>query len=52
MHDFATISLSDCMTPLELIYRRVALAAEGDFVICLYNPAPNPERIIWQGQRN
>ena len=38
MHDFATISLSDCMTPLELIYRRVALAAEGDFVICLYNP--------------
>lgn len=38
MHDFAAISLSDCMTPLEQIYRRVRCAAEGDFVICLYNP--------------
>lgn len=38
MHDFAVISLSDCMTPLELIYRRVSCAAEADFVICLYNP--------------
>lgn len=38
MHDFAVISLSDLMTPLELIYRRVELAADGDFVICLYNP--------------
>ena len=39
MHDFAVISLSDCMTPLEQIYRRVALAAEADFVLCLYNPS-------------
>ena len=38
MHDFAVISLSDCMTPLEQIWRRVSLAAEADFVICLYNP--------------
>ncbi len=38
MHDFAVISLSDCITPLELIYRRVSCAAEADFVICLYNP--------------
>lgn len=38
MHDFAVISLSDCMTPLDLIFRRVSCAAEGDFVICLYNP--------------
>lgn len=38
MHDFAVISLSGCMTPLELIWRRVSLAAEADFVICLYNP--------------
>lgn len=38
MHDFAVISLSDYMTPLELIYRRVSCAAEADFVICLYNP--------------
>ncbi|MDP4183083.1 MAG: precorrin-3B C(17)-methyltransferase [Bacillota bacterium] len=38
MHDFAVISLSDLMTPLDLIYKRVECAAEGDFVICLYNP--------------
>lgn len=38
MHDFAVISLSDLMTPLEAIYKRVGCAAEGDFVICLYNP--------------
>lgn len=38
MHDFATISLSDHLTPWELIERRIRLAAEGDFVIILYNP--------------
>lgn len=38
MHDFSIISLSDLMTPLEKIYKRVSCAAEGDFVICLYNP--------------
>lgn len=38
MHDFAVISLSDLLTPLELIYKRVECAAHGDFVICLYNP--------------
>lgn len=38
MHDFAVISLSDLMTPLEAIYKRVECAAQGDFVICLYNP--------------
>ncbi len=38
MHDFAVISLSDLLTPLELIYKRVSCAAQGDFVICLYNP--------------
>lgn len=38
MHDFAVISLSDYLTPLELIYKRLECAAEGDFVICLYNP--------------
>jgi precorrin-3B C17-methyltransferase len=38
MHDFAVISLSDLMTPLEAIYKRVDCAADGDFVICLYNP--------------
>lgn len=38
MHDFAVISLSDWLTPYEIIKKRVALAAEGDFVIALYNP--------------
>ena len=39
MHDFAVISLSDLLTPWELIERRLAAAAEADFVICLYNPS-------------
>ena len=38
MHDFAVISLSDLMTDFELIKKRVRCAAEGDFVIALYNP--------------
>lgn len=38
MHDFCHISLSDLLTPLDLIYKRVELASEGDFVVCIYNP--------------
>lgn len=38
MHDFAVISLSDRLTPWELIKKRAAYAAQGDFVIALYNP--------------
>ena len=38
MHDNCNISLSDLMTPYELIKKRVGLAAEGDFIISLYNP--------------
>ncbi len=37
-HDFCTISLSDLLTPWEVIERRVHAAAWGDFVIALYNP--------------
>ncbi len=37
-HDHATISLSDLLTPWEHIERRVAAAAEGDFVVSFYNP--------------
>ena len=37
-HDFAVISLSDRLTPWELILKRLRLAAQGDFVLCLYNP--------------
>ena len=38
MHDFAVISLSNLLTPWELIEKRVRMAAEGDFVTALYNP--------------
>jgi precorrin-3B C17-methyltransferase len=38
MHDFASISLSDLLTPWEVIQRRLKAAAQGDFVIVLYNP--------------
>ncbi len=38
-HDFCTISLSDLLTPWELIERRLHCAAEGDFCIVIYNPA-------------
>ena len=38
VHDFAVISLSDLMTPLELIYKRIEYAAMADFVMCFYNP--------------
>lgn len=37
-HDFAVISLSDLLTPWEVIKKRLELAAEGDFVTILYNP--------------
>ena len=37
-HDFACISLSDRLTPWELIEKRLDLAARADFVIALYNP--------------
>ncbi|MBT9173391.1 MAG: putative cobalt-factor III C(17)-methyltransferase [Syntrophomonadaceae bacterium] len=38
MHDFACISLSDLLTPWETIERRLAAAAEADFIVVLYNP--------------
>ncbi|MDA8195462.1 MAG: precorrin-3B C(17)-methyltransferase [Thermaerobacter sp.] len=38
MHDFVAISLSDRLTPPELIAQRVRLAALGDFVVVFYNP--------------
>ncbi|MDI6744663.1 MAG: precorrin-3B C(17)-methyltransferase [Thermodesulfovibrionales bacterium] len=38
MHDFASISLSDRLTPWDLIEKRLDGAAKADFVIILYNP--------------
>lgn len=38
MHDFGVLSLSDYLTPLDLIYKRAEHLAMGDFVCVLYNP--------------
>jgi precorrin-3B C17-methyltransferase len=38
MHDFTCISLSDRLTPWELIEKRLEAAAGADFIIVLYNP--------------
>ncbi len=38
MTDFAAISLSDQLTPRDEILRRVELATQADFILCLYNP--------------
>lgn len=38
MNDFAAISLSDILTPWDVIRKRLDAAAQGDFVIILYNP--------------
>ncbi len=38
-HDFCVLSLSDNLKPWAVIERRLALAASGDFVLALYNPA-------------
>ena len=37
-HDMCIISLSDLMTPWEVIERRIKAAAGGDFVTAVYNP--------------
>ena len=38
MHDFAAVSLSDHLTPWEIIKKRLSAAAMADFVLALYNP--------------
>lgn len=45
-HDHAIISLSDLLTPWELIEKRLRLAAQGDFSIVLYNPKSSQR--TWQ----
>jgi cobalt-precorrin 5A hydrolase/precorrin-3B C17-methyltransferase len=49
MHDFCTISLSDRLTPWEVIERRLRAAAAGDFVVALYNPRSRGR--AWQLER-
>ncbi len=38
INDFVCISLSDLLTPWDVIEKRIRCAAEGDFVVILYNP--------------
>lgn len=40
-HDFAVVSLSDLLTPWDLIERRLRAVAQADFCLCLYNPRSN-----------
>ncbi len=38
-HDFCVLSLSDNLKPWKIVLRRLTAAAEGDFVLAIYNPA-------------
>ncbi|AZQ65464.1 precorrin-3B C(17)-methyltransferase [Flammeovirga pectinis] len=48
-HDFCCISLSDLMTPWQVIEKRIRAAASGDFVTSLYNP--KSKKRYWQLER-
>jgi precorrin-3B C17-methyltransferase len=48
-HDFATVSLSDLLTPWEIIEQRLDAAASADFVINIYNP--KSKKRDWQLSR-
>lgn len=43
-HDFCVISLSDLMTPWNLIEKRIRCAIEGDFAIAIYNPSSHKRK--------
>jgi precorrin-3B C17-methyltransferase len=45
VHDFASISLSDRLTPWDIIAKRVEGAAKADFVIVLYNPRSSGRKV-------
>jgi precorrin-3B C17-methyltransferase len=48
-HDFAVISLSDLLTPWEVIEKRIEGAAMADFVLAIYNP--KSKKRDWQLQK-
>lgn len=48
-HDFAAISLSDLLTPWDIIEQRLEAAGKADFVVVLYNPKSRKRN--WQLQR-
>lgn len=47
MQDYATISLSDLLTPLPDILDRVEASARADFVIVFYNPCSKSRKEPW-----
>jgi precorrin-3B C17-methyltransferase / cobalt-factor III methyltransferase len=49
MHDFAAISLSDLLTPWEVIEKRLRMVGEADFVVAIYNP--KSKKRDWQINR-
>ena len=46
MHDFASISMSDLLTPWPVIEKRIEAAGAADFVVGIYNP--QSKRRNWQ----
>jgi precorrin-3B C17-methyltransferase len=48
-HDFACVSLSDLLTPWDVIEHRLAAAGQADYVVVVYNPAS--KRRTWQLNR-
>ncbi len=52
LHDFAVISLSDILTPLSEIKRKVESACKGDFVIAFYNPLSKTRKKPFQEAYN
>jgi len=52
MQDFCAISLSDLLTPWETIRRRLEAAAQGDFVVAIYNPRSRTRESQLEEARN
>lgn len=48
-HDFCVISMSDLMTPWDVIEKRIKAAAMGDFITAIYNPKSHGR--YWQLHR-
>lgn len=44
MNDFVVVSMSDIMTPIKKIFKRIEYASKGDYVICIYNPKSNKRK--------
>jgi len=49
VNDFAVISLSDLLTPIDMIERRLDSAAQADFVIAIYNPKSRSRKTNFAG---